>query len=236
MPRIVGTVAELARFPVKSMAGERPAAVELDWQGIEGDRQFAFYRTGDRGRFPWLSGRDLPELLLHRACFRHPENPRRSPVEVTTPDGAVLPLDDPRLLASLTARAGTPLALLQVGRGTYDSMPLSIVSTATHSALDAAHGRPLDPRRFRTNILVESAAPEAEWRGWRLGFGPGAAELLVADGIPRCAIITVDPASGARDPSAMRTVAQGFGNMVGVYASPAKPGGIRLGDPVLLLD
>ena len=90
MSRVIGTVVELARFPVKSMAGERPAAVELDWQGIEGDRQFAFYRTGDRGRFPWLSGRDLPELLLPRARFRDPDNPRRSPVEVATPDGTLL--------------------------------------------------------------------------------------------------------------------------------------------------
>ena len=236
MPRIVGRVVELARFPVKSMAGERPIAVEVDWQGIEGDRQFAFYRTGDPGRFPWLSGRDVPELLLHRARFRDPKNPRRSPVEVTTPDGAVLPLADPRLLAGLAARGGVPLALLQLGRGTFDSMPLSVVSTATHAALDAAHGRVLDRARFRTNILIESAAPEAEWRGCRLGFGAGAAELLVADTIPRCAIITVDPESGARDPAAMRTVAQVFGNRIGVYAAPAKPGGIRVGDPVFLLE
>ncbi|MGZ8348269.1 MAG: MOSC N-terminal beta barrel domain-containing protein, partial [Allosphingosinicella sp.] len=54
MAETVGRVVELNRFPVKSMAADPVSAVEVDWQGIEGDRQYAFYLTDDPSRFPWL--------------------------------------------------------------------------------------------------------------------------------------------------------------------------------------
>jgi uncharacterized protein YcbX len=228
----VGKVVEITRYPVKSMAGERLAAAEIDWQGIEGDRQYCLYRIADKGRFPWLSGRDFATLVTYSARFRDPADPRSSPVDVLTPDGSRRPLDDPALLAEIADGAGCALGLLQSGRGLPDAMPASIVSTATHAALDAAGGVPLDRRRFRANILIDSKVRESEWRGRRLRFGrePDGAELLIADAIPRCALITIDPDTGARDPAVMRTVAQEFGNLVGVYAMPATPGIVRVGD------
>ncbi len=237
MHTIVGRVVEIMRYPVKSMAGERLAAAELDWQGIEGDRQYSFYRTADGSRFPWLTGRNLSELVRFRPRFRDPASPRNSPVEVLTPDGAALALGDPALTALLSAAAGEDLALLQVARGIYDAMPVSIATTATLAALDGTHGTAIDRRRFRTNILIEADVRESEWRGRRLGFGDedASAELALADGIPRCAFITIDPDTAARDPKILRTVAQRYANQIGVYASPARPGTIREGDPVRLI-
>jgi len=234
----VGTVIEITRYPVKSMAGEPLSCAELDWQGIEGDRQYCFYRTADKGRFPWLSGRDFSRLVAYRARFRDPAAPRSSPIDVLTPDGTSLALDDPSLLAEVASGAGCALGLLQSGRGLADAMPLSIVSTATHAALDAARGARLDRRRFRTNILIDSEVREGEWRGMRLGFGREAegAEVLIADAIPRCALITVDPDTGARDPAILGTVAREFGNRIGVYAMPVRPGVARLGDVVYIRD
>jgi uncharacterized protein YcbX len=46
MVEIVGIVAALARYPVKSMAGEPLAQAELRWNGVHGDRQYSFYRLG----------------------------------------------------------------------------------------------------------------------------------------------------------------------------------------------
>lgn len=233
----VGRVIEISRYPVKSMAGEALREVEIDWQGLEGDRQYCFYRTGDKGRFPWLSGRDFSALVTYRARFRDPANPRSSPVDVLTPGGSALALDDPSLLAEIADGAGCALGLLQSGRGLPDAMPVSIVSTATHGALDEAHGAPLDRRRFRGNILIDSDVRESEWRGGRLRFGSGTdgADLLMADPIPRCALITIDPDTGVRDPAVIRTVAQQFANLIGIYALPARPGVIRLGDAVYLV-
>jgi uncharacterized protein YcbX len=238
MSTAVGKVVEIARYPVKSMAGEMLASAEIDWQGIEGDRQFCFYRTADKGRFPWLSGRDFSGLVTYQARFRDPSDPRTSAVDVRTPEGLSLALGDPSLLAEIADRSGCALELLQSGRGVPDAMPASIVSTATYAALAEAHGNPLDRRRFRGNILIDGDVRESEWRGGRLRFGSGTdgAELLVADPIPRCALITIDPDTGVRDPAVIRTVAQQFANLIGIYALPAKPGVIRLGDAVYLGD
>ena len=118
-------------------------------------------------------------------------------------------------------------------------MPVSVLSTATHAALDEAHGAPLDRRRFRANILIDSDVRESEWRGRRIRFGrlaPDGAELLAAEAIPRCALITIDPDNGIRDPAIMRTVAQQFANLIGIYAMPARPGIVRLGDVAYLTD
>jgi uncharacterized protein len=233
----VGKVVEITRYPVKSMAGEALSFAEIDWQGIEGDRQYCFYRTDDKGRFPWLSGRDKASLVTYRARFRDPASARTSPVEVVTPGGSTLSLEDPALLAEIGG-ADYPLGLLQSGRGLPDSMPISVVSTVTYAAVNAAHGAPLDRRRFRANILIESEVRETEWCRRRLTFGRMAhgAELLVADAIPRCVLITVDPDTGECDAAIMRTVAREFDNRIGVYAMSARPGIVRIGDIAYLGD
>lgn len=238
MGQIVGHVAALNRFPVKSMAGEALEAAEIDWQGMEGDRQWALLFQGDTTRFPWCTGRDLSSLVLHRAGYADPARPKTSPVEVTAPDGWHGDLTDPALIARLSGSAGRPLSLLQLGIGCYDAMPVSIVTTAGHKLVEAAHGSPLDLRRFRVNIVVDSDVPESEWRGRRLTFGEedAGAALLVTDNIPRCAMTTIDPDSGVRDPAVLRTIAQRFGNGYGVYASTARKGAVRVGDAVRAMD
>ena len=90
---IVGRVAALWRFPVKSMAGEPLEAADLGWTGIRGDRQYAFLRHGSLSRFPWFTGRDANGLLLNHARYRDPEDTKLSTIEVTTPEGDRLSLD-----------------------------------------------------------------------------------------------------------------------------------------------
>jgi uncharacterized protein len=238
MTRIVGHVAALNRYPVKSMAGEQLGVAEVDWQGIEGDRQYAFVRKANGTRFPWLTARDVPAMVLHRATFADPGAPKTSAVLVETPDGAAVPLHDPMLHAHLEAAAGEAVGLLQVARGIYDAMPISIVTTASHARVETAHGGALDPRRFRANVVIESELAVNEWQGLRLAFGNGddGAVVQMADPIPRCVLITIDPDTAAKDVRVLRTVAQQFGNAYGVYASPARPGLIRAGDPVRVID
>jgi len=238
MTRIIGHVSALARFPVKSMAGEALALAEIDWQGIEGDRQYAFYYKGNGTRFPWLTARAVPAMVLHKAGFADPGAPRTSAVMVETPDGAVVALHDPLLHAHLEAAAGEPVALIQVARGIYDAMPVSIQTSAGHARLETVHGSTLDPRRFRINVTIESDLDPTELQGLRLAFGAAedGALLQCADPIPRCMLITIDPDTAAKDVGILRTVAQQFGNAYGIYAGPARPGLIRIGDPVRVLD
>ena len=232
---VVGKVVALARFPVKSMAGEAMEAVELRWTGMAGDRQYAFVQQGNHGRFPWLTGREFSDMVRYRARFTDPGDVRASSVTVEAPDGAGFDLRDPALAARLSDASGKPSSLIQIGRGIFDSMPVSIVTTQSLARLEAAHGSALDPRRFRINVLIESDEPESAWAGRRLGFG-GGAELLVNDPIPRCAMVTICPDTAQRDPTVLRTVAQTFDNHLGHYAAAARLGMIRPGDAVRLLD
>ena len=239
MAQVIGTVIEINRFPVKSLAGETMACAEIDWQGVEGDRQYAFYLADDRSRFPWLTGRDLSRLVTLSARYRDPAAPRTSPIDVHVPGESAVALDDPALAARLAKETGRPVGLIQLGRGAYDAMPVSVITTASLAEIDRVHGAPLDRRRFRINIVIESERGEREWRGRRLFIGErgeDATALNIAGAIDRCVMITIDPNSAVRDPRVMRTVAQEFGNEVGVYASTARPGPVRVGDAVLVED
>lgn len=157
---------------------------------------------------------------------------------MSLPGESALALNDPALAARLGEEVGRPVGLLQLGRGAYDAMPVSVITTASLAELERVHGTPLDRRRFRINIVVASERSERAWRGRRLILGGGeeAAALLVAGPIDRCAMITIDPDSADRDPRLMRTVAQEFGNEIGVYASPARPGPVHVGDSVTIED
>ena len=232
----IGRVAAIHRYPVKSMRGEAMASAALGWNGIEGDRQYAFYRAGDGSRFPWLTGRDIADLVRHAATYADPADPRRSPVWVTAPDGAEFDLRAPALAARLAAACGEEVRLLQLGRGTFDSMPVSVVTGAMFRALGEAFGGPLDAARFRINLILDSEAREEEWLGRTLIFGEGdaAVRLRVNRPIPRCRMITIDPATAERDPAVLRLVAERFGNMVGAYCAPDRPGTVRAGDRVRL--
>jgi uncharacterized protein YcbX len=216
------------------MAGERISVAEIDWQGLEGDRQYGLVRRGNTTRFPWLTARDWSDLVLYRAIYDDQENPRTSSVTIVMPDGRALPLSDPELIATLQTRTNLPLDLIQLGIGAYDLMPISIVTTASLAKMDATHGKSLDRRRFRTNIVVESDRLDADWQGQRVGIGAHdvGAELLIAYAAPRCAMITIDPDTAKRDASVLRTVAQSFGSVLTMYASVARPGVICEGDVV----
>ena len=112
----VGTVAELWRYPVKSMAGERLGEAELSWHGVEGDRRWAFVRPGlERSSFPWLTIRERPEMAHFTPSLRDPARPEDSPTIVRTPDGEELDVSD----AALAARLGDGVRVIKQNRGTW---------------------------------------------------------------------------------------------------------------------
>lgn len=225
----VGRVVAIRRFPVKSMAGEVLDEAEIGWTGLRGDRQYAFVRAGDRSHFPWFTGRHWPGLLLCRARY---DGER---VEVTGPDDACRDVTDPALLAALEAAGGRDLTLMRMGRGCYDAMPVSVLTTSLLRRIGAAHGATPDALRFRANLLVEAAdgIDERGWTGRDLVVGDVRLRGTYPTG--RCAMITVDPATAELDRSLLRTVAQGFDGTCGLYAAVAAPGRVRIGDVVRLL-
>jgi len=86
---VVGSVAGLWRFPVKSMRGEQLDQAELTGRGLVGDRAYALIDTDTGKVVSAKSVRLYPDLLGCRAGFVEPPRSERElpPVRITLPDG-----------------------------------------------------------------------------------------------------------------------------------------------------
>ena len=227
--REVGRVVALWRYPVKSMAPEPLQAVDVGWHGFAGDRRWAFVRGGlERSGFPWMTIREDAAMLAHVPRFVEPERPDKSRTVVRTPSGEELDVIDPALAASL----GDGVRVIKQDRGVFDAMPLSLLTTQAVAELEALVGFGLDPQRFRPNLFVESVARDDEWVG--SGLRIGGLTMRIDQRDERCVIVNVDPATGARDPSVLRTLARERASCIGVYGSVVQPGRVAVGDAVVL--
>lgn len=229
----VGRVVGLWRYPVKSMAGEELASAEVSWHGIAGDRRWAFIRDGVvQSGFPWLTLRERGDMAHYRPSLLEPARPDQSPTAVRTPSGATLDVADPALAAEL----GAGVRVIKQDRGVFDTMPLSIITTQTIARLGAVVGAELDVRRFRPNVLIEAADEAAfaedSWVGCVLRIGGVRLRVDKRDG--RCAVVTIDPATTARNPAILRAIARDRQGCLGVYGSTVEPGRIAVGDPVVI--
>jgi MOSC domain-containing protein len=235
-------VAELWRYPVKSLQGERLEQAEVWPQGIEGDRRFAIY---DSESGLGLTARRVPELLFASARLREDGG-----VEITLPDGSLAGSDE-----ALSDWLGRPVTLQAAGSDVerrfenpvdfehedssawepflgapgafHDSVSVrvSLVSTATIGAWDR--------RRFRSNVLLEGAGEDA-----LVGATVALGETLLDVGkqIQRC-VMTTRPQPGGieRDLDVLRTIARERDARLAVGALVARPGRIRVGDQLALL-
>ena len=231
---VIARVAEVWRYPVKSMAGERLTAAEVSWQGLAGDRRWAFVRP-DRlpSGFPWLTIRHQPRLHHYRPVLVEPDRPDRSVVRVQDPEGQVYAVDDPALAAQL----GEGVWAVKHDRGTFDASPLSLLTRQSLEALSRRVGADVDARRFRPNLVLDAPGaeefPEDGWVGHLLRIGT--AVLRLDQPVERCAMVNVDPDSLARNAGVLRTIAQHRTMDFAVYGSTVTPGVVRPGDPVVRL-
>jgi uncharacterized protein len=258
---IVGNVESLWRYPVKSMRGEELAEAFVGFAGVYGDRLFAFRSSARPEGFPYLTGREQEEMLLYRPRFRHPDRALRPPnlaapeavgvtplfgapadlaLEVETPTGEVLDVEDPALLRMLgkSLREGHVLTLLRSERAMTDCRPVSLFSLQTARQLGEETGMTLDKRRFRANLYMDlgSAAGFAEDRfvGRTLRLGAKAV-VAILERDPRCKMITLDPETARPSPDLLRKVAREHDGMAGLYGAVLVEGTVRPGDAVELL-
>jgi|SRR5208282_2245159 len=233
---IAGKILQLARYPVKSMRGEALSVTTLTFQGIPEDRRYAFVQTASRSDFPWLTARQLPELLRYKPAVEE-ESSGEIVVTVTTPSGAKWPVDSEELRREIEARSGRTVYLLRNKRGSYDAAPISIISRQTIARIAEESGTEENPWRFRPNLLVDlqdgGAFEELRWVGGVLRVGD-TARIAIIKVDQRCVIITLDPESGESSPSILRCVAQQHEQCAGVYGTVLTPGEVRAGDPVWL--
>jgi uncharacterized protein YcbX len=242
MLKDLGRISELARYPVKSMAGCATESAFLGWHGLDGDRRFAFRRMGDDSGFPWLSASRLPELLLYHPVGFDERTGEPLPTHVRTPAGDEVTLRGAELQAEIAARLGSGVELMQFKHGIFDDGDVSVIGMVTMARICSEAGVPLDPRRFRGNVVIETDDGEEPffedaWVGGTLLFGDDdlrpAVSITMRD--VRCAMINLDPDSGKQDPRMMKTAVRLNDNNAGVYGTVVRTGTIHVGDRVRLL-
>jgi uncharacterized protein len=232
----LGVIHQLARYPVKSMQGEALPSAALTLQGFAEDRRYAFVQAASRSAFPWLTARELPELLYYRTSVDKAGTAEVA-VAVATAYGENWPVESDGLRKALEMRSGKPLFLLRDYRGSYDVAPVSLISRQTVARIAEESGTKENSWRFRPNLLVDlkDAGPfdELQWVGKTLRIG-SAARIAVTEVDQRCVMITLDPATGESSPEILRCVVQRHGKSAGVYATVLTPGEVRAGDPIVL--
>ena len=231
----IGRIQSIWRFPVKSMRGESIDSCQIYWYGIEGDRRYAFVRGDTNSNFPWLTARRAPQMLAFTPRLRG-RDPLESSIDVTTPHGEVLPIESERLRETVQQHYGGPVHLLQLRRGAYDAMAISLMSTATVKQLSRSN----DARRYRSNLVIElnesSAFAEDRWIGTQLQISDreDAVRLRVLRPAKRCKMVCIDPDSQTIDPYYLDECVKQHDAFAGVYAVPESIGTVRAGDAIYL--
>lgn len=209
-------VAEIWRYPVKSMGGEQLDRCEVGWLGVPGDR---VVHVEDRiGRV--VTARNRPRLLLHRAHLGDDGEPRVDD----------RPWRDPAVARDVVAAAGAGTHLVAwTGPERFDVLPLLV---ATDGALEAI-GR--DRRRFRPNLVIGGVAGLAErgWEGRRLAIG--GAVIAAVTLRQRCIMTTFDPDTAEQDVEVLLQIHRELDGSFALDCRVEEPGPVRVGDPVELL-
>lgn len=97
---------------------------------------------------------------------------------------------------------------------------VSLINLASVAALEQKLGAPVDPLRFRGNIMIEGLAPWQEFDlvGQEFETASGV-RLRIIERIDRCAATAVDPQTGLRDLPIVKTLMSAYGHIdCGVYA------------------
>ena len=153
---------------------------------------------------------------------------------VTAPDGRAFDWDDPVLPRALRDDLDRPVELVR-DLALMPDLPDSLLITveASRTALEREMGRPVDLRRFRTNLhlrLDADAFAEERWEGRRVRVGEAELELLHP--CERCAIPTRDPDTTEKWPQLLRHLAREHHTLFGINARALRPATVRLGDDV----
>ena len=244
------TLTQIRRYPVKGLSPQPLDTVDLvAGAAMPEDRRFAIAHGA--------SAFDLAEPGWHpkRQFLQLMENERlatlRSDYDVAT--GALVILRDGKPVARGVVTTplgqdlinqffaaylkdeslGMPRIVEAPGIAFTDSPRpvLSIVNLASVRDLERVARQPVDPRRFRANLLVDGAEPWAEhdWVGQTASLG--GARLHVTEVIGRCAATTVNPDTADRDLNVPKVLRAGFGHVhCGVYVRVMESGPVTVGD------
>jgi uncharacterized protein YcbX len=230
------------------LQGERQDSAMISERGVAGDRQFALVDvlTGkviDPVRYGYGWGETKPDPAILEIKARYSKDSSTS-LELLLPenDRIASSIREIEQKASSFLRREVKLVpspeimdeKLKTGRA------LHVLTNASLNKMKQFYPEgDFDVRRFRPNILVEVQGPpdfvEEKWTGRTILVGL-TVELTVEQPNKRCAVTTMKQGSLKSDPRILETISLVNRSMLGVMCAVSVPGGVRVGDEVLLLD
>lgn len=226
-------VAEIWRFPVKSLGGEMLQSAQVDELGISGDRAWGLY---DPAADKVLTARREPRLLFLSAQVID-----GVPV-IKGADGEVLPDDD-----ALSDWLGQRVVLRAAGAGEVRfEAPLDEDAESNWVAWDSTHGTfhdgrsklsivsrgsigAWDRRRFRLNVVVD----EGDERDLAGEVRVGTVHLMIRQPIDRCIMVTRAQPGIERDLEVLKQIRRERDNELGMGAVVAAAGEMAVGDELV---
>jgi uncharacterized protein YcbX len=221
-------IAEIRRYPVKSMGGESLESVDVDSRGLVGDRWFAVVDTdGKLG-----SGKNSRRFRRFDPIFEYAAVMAGGEVQVAGPSGSWL-VGNAELDRVLSKHVGTEVRLLpEAGTPHQDAGQVSLVGTASLDWCRQHLGVDGDRRRIRPNLVVETTEPFVEegWGGASLRVG--GVELTVVERIERCRMVDIAQEGLAAQPGWLKALGRERDLSLGIYADVDKGGSVAVGDRV----
>jgi len=249
-------IAEIWRYPVKSMLGEQLDEASVGPDGIQGDRRWAVV---DKESGVSLSAKRYADLLRCRAWTSDGD------VTIRVPDGCEYPVGSAeieRSLSDLLGRSVTtrsaeatetiqhefPTAVTE-GEGEpflyepeteafFDCAPLQLLTTGTLIELQRLlPASIIHPARFRPNFLVateEVGFVENNWVNNDLNLG--SLRCQVYDDTRRCIMVALGQGDLPRDIEVIRTILKSNEGRAGIALKTLDSSVIRCGAKVEVLD
>lgn len=233
----VGFVAELWRYPVKSMLGECCEQTWLDGRGVAGDRLYAV--RDSHGKLG--SGKNSRRFRRIDGLFGFRARYEGTVPVVTFPDGHQVRGDDPGIDEQLRQALGQPDLELACESAVshFDQAALHLVTDASLAWLAGrVPGVRVDARRLRPNLLVRTGQPaglpEDRWVGRTARVGASAV-LEFTHRTERCVMVNNAQDDLPQTSRVLRAIGEGNELLLGIYAKVIRPGPVGLGDKLCLL-
>jgi uncharacterized protein YcbX len=248
-------IAQLWRYPVKSLLGERLSKLRMVGDGVHGDRTWGIQ---DRSDNRILTARREPRLLFASSRVAEDDSPI-----ITLPDGQELKGPGPHTDAALSAWLGKSVTLVaaaesDAARAEYfedatddssmaiewtmpkgrfvDAFPVLIMTTAGLRGGAAAHSSGTwDVRRFRPNVLIQIDGEgwlEDAWVERQLRVG--STQLVPRRRCIRCTMVNRAQPGLDRDVNIYKTLHRTHGGEAGMWSQVVQPGVLSEGDSVQL--
>jgi uncharacterized protein len=224
-------IAEIRRYPVKSMGGESVESVEVDARGLVGDRWYAV--TDVEGRL--ASGKNSRRFRRRDEVFTYAATTVNGHVQVSGPSGSWR-VGDADLDVALSEDFGADVRVLpEAVTRHHDAGQVSLVGTASLDWCREHLGVDGDRRRIRPNLVVRTTEPFVEegWGGATIRVGGVA--LTVVERIERCRMVDIAQEGLAEQPGWLKALGRERDLNLGVYADVKRVGSIALGDSVDVL-